>query len=144
MAEERIEDYIHKRLAELDEQRDMRELTLKGKLSFGVDATSYGQLPAWNDLVKRKKLMVKMVWLDAFFVSLMIVFVVADFSEKFAQNWLKAIVGLILLSAVVMLLYVVGAFYSLFYHFRQTEREVRKLIYQDILSQLKKEEKETV
>lgn len=144
MSEERIEDYIHKRLAELDAQKDMRELTLKGKLSFGVDATTYGKLPAWNDLVKQKKHLVKMVWLDAFFVSLMIVFVLGDVSEKFEQNWLKAVFGLLVLSALVMLFYVIGAFYSLFYHFRQTEREVRKLIYQDILSQLKKEEKEIV
>lgn len=144
MSEGRIEDYIHQRLAELDEQKDMREFSLKGKLSFGVDATTYGKLPAWNDLVKRKKLLVEMVWLDAFFLSLIIVSAVGDATERFAQNWLKAIVGLLAMSAVVMLFYVIGSFYSLFYHFRQTEREVRKLIYQDILSQLKKEEKEIV
>src|SRR6476620_8666555 len=127
MSEESIEAYIHKRLAELDERKDMRDLTLKGKLSFGVDSSSYGNLPAWNELVKRKKQLVKMVWMDAFFLSLMIVFVISDVTEKFAQNWLKAIVGLIVMAAIVMLFYVIGAFYSLFYHFRQTEREVRKL-----------------
>jgi len=144
MSEERIEDYIHKRLAELDDQKDMRELTLKGKLSFGMDSTRYGHLPGWSALVKQKKHMVRMVWLNAFFLSAIIVSVVGDFFDKFEQNWLKAALVTIVLTAVVMVVYVMAFFYNIFYHFRQTETEVRKLLYQDILSQLKKEEKEIV
>ena len=144
MSEERIEHYIHKRLAELDDQKDIKEATLKGKLSFGMDSTRYGHLPGWSALVKQKKHMVRMVWLNAFFLSAIIVSVVGDFFEKFDQNLLKAALVTIVLTAVVMVVYVMAFFYNIFYQFRQTETEVRKLLYQDILSQLKKEEKEIV
>ena len=141
MVQERIEAHIHQRLAELDKQRDMQEVVLKGKLSFGIDSTSFGNLPAWKDLVKQKKHMMKMVWVNAFFLSLIIVCIVSDFSEKFSENWLKAFLSLLFLSILIMIVYVMAFFYNIFYHFRRTEREVRKLIYQDILFQLKKEEK---
>jgi hypothetical protein len=68
--------------------------------------------------------------------------VAGDFFSKWDEHWWKTILGWLLLSAAMMLLYVIVAYYSLFYQFRQTEREVRKLIYQDILFQLKREEKE--
>ena len=141
MQEERIEAYIHQRLAELETQKDMQEVIYKGKLSFGIDANRYGKLPGWNELVKQKKHMVKMVWVNAFFLSLIIVSIVGDFFDKFSENWLKAMLGMLLLSALIMIVYVMAFFYNIFYHFRRTEREVRKLIYQDILFQLKKDEK---
>ena len=144
MQEERIEAYIQKRLAELEGQKDLQEVILKGRLSFGVDADTYSNLPAWKELIERKKQMVKMIWLNAFFVTLTVVVFAGDFFEKFEQNWIKALLSLIVLSAMMMLFYVVGSFYSVFYYFRKTEREVRKLIYQDILFQLKKAEKELV
>lgn len=144
MPQDRIEAYIHQRLAELDKQKDMQEVILKGKFSFGVDANHYGSLPGWSELVKQKKHMVKMVWINAIFLSLIIVGFVGDFLDRFSENWLKALVSMLFLSALVMVFYVMAFFYNIFYHFRQTEREVRKLIYQDILSQLKKEEKELV
>ncbi|RYF81252.1 MAG: hypothetical protein EON98_12585 [Chitinophagaceae bacterium] len=144
MREERIEAYIHQRLAELEQKKDLEEIIQKGRLSFGIDAAHYSQLPGWSQLVKQKKHMVKMVWINAFFLSLIIVGIVGNFFDKFSENWLKALLGMLFLSALIMVFYVMAFFYNIFYHFRQTEREVRKLIYQDILSQLKKEEKEFV
>lgn len=140
---EPLEIYIQKKLAELDKQKDMQDVIYKGKLSFGIDSTTYAHLPSWQNLVKQKKQMVKMVWTNAFFVALTTVAVVGNFFTKFEQNWIKALLGLVLLSGMITLFYVIGSFYSLFYQFRQTEREVRKLIYQDILFQLKKVEKES-
>src|SRR5215207_11040627 len=60
--------------------------------------------------------------------------------ERFESNWIKALIYWIVMSAVIMLFYVCSSYFSLFFKFRQTEREVRKLIYQDILYQLSKEE----
>jgi hypothetical protein len=85
-----------------------------------------------------------MVWLNAFFLSLIVVSIVGDYFDKYGQNWLKAVFVILAVTAIVMIVYVMAFFYNIFYHFRQTEREVRKLIYQDILSQFRKEEKETV
>ncbi|HEU4903417.1 MAG TPA: hypothetical protein VFT06_11515 [Flavisolibacter sp.] len=139
MQEEKLSAYIRKRLAELDSQKDLQEIVYKGRLSFGVDSTVFGHLPAWKALVKQKKHLVKWIWIDAFLVSVTIIFVTGDYYEKFAQNWLKATTALVLLSGCIMLFYVITAFYTLFYKFRKTEREIRKLIYQDILFQVEKE-----
>jgi hypothetical protein len=63
--------------------------------------------------------------------------------NKFQVNWIKALAYWLLMSGVIMLFYVFSSYYSLFFQFRQTEREVRKLIYQDILFQLAKEKQAT-
>jgi hypothetical protein len=144
MSEKRIEAYIQKRLAELETGKDLQDVVNKGRFSFGMDSGSYGHLPAWKELLLKKKQMVRMTWLNAFFVSLMAVGIAGDYFEKFGENWIKTLLTLICVAVVCMLFYTIIGFYSQFYHFRQTERVVRKLIYQDILSQLKKEEKELV
>ncbi|HEV7333205.1 MAG TPA: hypothetical protein VGN63_19375 [Flavisolibacter sp.] len=141
---EGLEVYIQKRLNELEKEMDMKEITTKGKLSFGVDSTSYAHLPAWKELVQQKKKLVRWIWVDAFFLSLTVVFIASDYADKFAENWLKAALSLLFISGMVLLFFVVTAYYSLFYRFRKTEREVRKLIYQDILFRLKNEQKEHV
>jgi uncharacterized protein YacL len=144
MGEERLTAYIHQQLDGLDRQTDMKEIMNRGRLSFGIESTRYQKLPAWQSLVKEKRRMVQMVWITGFIDSLIIVGIVGNIFEKLEQNWWKALLGWMLLSVVIMLFYVIIAFYTNFYYFRKTEREVRRLIYQDILSQIKKEEKETV
>lgn len=141
MEEERIKEYIRQRLVELDKQKDMQEVINRGKFSFGVDSATYGHLPAWKDLVKKKKRLVKLIWVDAFLVSFTIIFITGDYANQFSQNWLTALLKLSLLAGGIVLFYVITAFFTLFLKFRQTEREVRKLIYQDLLFQLTKEEK---
>lgn len=144
MSNERIELYIHHRLAELEKGKDMQEITMKGRLSFGMDAATYGKLPSWESLLKRKKQMVKIVWVNAAFVSLTLVGMAGNYFDNFDQNWAKSLALWLSVSAVMMLFFVVWSYYSLFYQFRMAEREVRKLIYQDILTQIKKEEKSYV
>lgn len=137
-----LEEYIKQQLAALEKEVDLREITKKGKLSFGIDSTTYAHLPAWKDLVQQKKKLVRWIWVDAFFLSLTVVFIGSDYAEKFANNWWAAALSLLLISGMVLLFFVVTAYYSLFYRFRKTEREVRKLIYQDILFRLQNSQKE--
>ena len=139
MEQSTVQAYILQRLGELEKGRDLDEMNLHGKLSFGVNSKDYEHLPAWKDLVKKKNQLVKMVWINAIFVSLLIVSFVGDVWDKFEQNWLMALFYWLGMSVVVMFFQVLASYFSLFYHFRQTEREVRKLIYQDILQQLGKE-----
>lgn len=105
-----------------------------------MSSKNFGHLPAWKDLVRRKKKMITAIWVNAFLVSLMVIGMKGEVWNKFEENWIKAIVSWIILSAFSMLFYVIWSYYSMFFHFRQTEREVRKLICQDILKQLKKED----
>ncbi|MBC7863497.1 MAG: hypothetical protein IAF38_11010 [Bacteroidia bacterium] len=139
--EENLEAYIQKKLAELEKQKDMQDVIYKGKLSFGIDSTTYDHLPAWNGLVKEKKQLVRLFWANAAFLSFMTVFIAGDFFEIPLINLWRDIIRLMLMAGFVMIVAVMGMYFSLFTKFRQTEREVRKLIYQDILFQLKKEEK---
>jgi len=97
-------------------------------------------LPAWKDLIQKKKSLVLWIWIDAFILSLFIVAITNDLWNKFDQNWIKALIQWIVISAVIMVFYVITGYYTLFFKFRQTEREVRKLVYQDILYRLSKEE----
>lgn len=139
-----LEQYLQQRLTELDKEADLKEITTKGKLSFGIDSTTYAHLPAWKNLVQQKKKLVRWIWVDAFFLSLTVVFIASDYADKFSANWLKAALSLFFISGMVLLFFVVTAYYSLFYRFRKTEREVRKLIYQDILYRLQNSQKEVV
>ena len=136
---EQLQRYLKQKIAEIDQQKDIREIMFKGRLSFGMDAQTYSHLPAWNDLVQRKKRLVRWLWADAFFLSLFIVSASTDVWDKFGQNWLKALAGLLLLSLVIMLFFVIITLYNVFVQFRQVDRQARKLIYQDILYRLQQE-----
>jgi hypothetical protein len=74
----------------------------------------------------------------------MVVGSAGGYFENFDQNWIRAILTWLAVSAIMMLFFVVWSHYSLFYQFRLAEREIRKLIYQNILNQIEKEEKSKV
>jgi DNA phosphorothioation-dependent restriction protein DptG len=136
---QKIELYIKKRLDELESQKDMHDLLDKGRYSFGINSREYSHLPSWNALLQKKKNLIRWIWIDAFLFSLLGVGMITEVWEKLEQNWIATVFTWFFLSAGAMLLYVISAYHTLFLKFRQTEREVRKLIYQDLLFELKKE-----
>lgn len=140
MNDKELKQYIDQKLSDLNKGKDMIDLNNKGKLSFGVDSKEFGHLPSWNELVKNKKKMIRLIWIGGFILSLMIVSTTENIWDKLEQNWIKAIVGWISLSIVIMLFYMIWFYYSLFAQFRRTERQIRKLIYEDILTRIEKEE----
>lgn len=142
MEAKELEVYIKQKLDYLEKNRDMDEVNYKGKLSFGVEAAKYNHLPAWNDLLQQKKKLQRWIWIDAFLLSVTVVVMTKDVFSLFIASWWKTLLGLVLTSGAIMLFFVIGAYYTLFAKFRQTEREVRKLIYQDILFQLSKTKKD--
>ena len=134
-----IEQYIDSKLAELDQQKGLDTIWQKERFSFGMEAKKFSHLPAWKNLVAKKKQLISRTWLNAFFLSFTVIAISTEIWDKFQVNWIKALVYWLLMSGVIMLFYVFSSYYSLFFQFRQTEREVRKLIYQDLLFQLAKE-----
>jgi undecaprenyl pyrophosphate phosphatase UppP len=134
-----LENYISQRLKELDKEKDMQEVALKGKLSFGINSRLYSHLPNWKNLVEKKKQLVRWVWLNAVFLSFIITAIVSD---PFSSLRWASILRWIGVSVAVLLFVVIFFFHALFFQFRRSEREVRRLIYEDMLHQLKKEEKE--
>lgn len=138
-----LEQYLEQKIAEIDRRKDTATLVGRGRFSFDMDSTTYGHLPAWQALVKEKKSLMKWIWIDAIFLSLFLVFWAGDYWELFEKSWWKAALQLLSISALCMFLYVLTGYYNLFVKFRMTERQARKLIYQDILYRLQ-QEKETI
>lgn len=122
----------------------MQDALYKGRLSFGVPAQKFSHLPAWPTLLKNKKILVRRVWLSAFVISLIVAGWTNQLWEQFSRHWVKALVMWLVISAVIMLIYVIGFFYAMFVNFRNTEREVRKLIYQDLLEKIDEKEMEII
>jgi hypothetical protein len=139
-----LQAYIERKLADLDNQRDMNDIISKGKFSFGMDSTTYGHLPAWKTLLQQKKKLVRQIWIDAFFTSVLAVGIATDIWDKFAASWLKTLAEMLLLSLIIMFVLMITTYFNLFLRFRQTDSVVRKLIYQDLLYQLKSDSEKQV
>ena len=137
-----LKAYLYYRLQELNQQKDMADTLWNGKISFGMDPGNYEHLPAWKTLVQKRKMMVRGIWIQAFILAMIVVGITSDIRNQFELNWVKALTGWLLLAVFVMVLFVIQFFYSVFVSFRNTEREIRKLIYQDLL--LKLDDAETV
>src|SRR4051812_44494279 len=86
-----LKNYIHSKLVELEKEKDMQDTVLKGRLSFGVDAATYGRLPAWPDLIRKKKQLVRWVWINAFLSSLLLIGLVSDLPGQLGVNWLVTV-----------------------------------------------------
>lgn len=138
MSNDQLKEYVNQKLSDLNKEKDMMEVTGKGKLSFGIHSKEFSHLPSWNILVKNKKKLVSLFWSGGFILSFLIVGATGNIWDKLEQNWLKAIVNWVLTSAFIMFFYVLWFYFSLFVQIRQTERQIRKLIYEDILDQLQK------
>lgn len=134
-----LKEYINQKLVDLKKGKDMNDVLHKGKLSFGMDSKVYGNLPSWNALLQNKKTLVRIYWAGSFGLAILIVSITTKIWDQFQQNWWKAIILLIATSMVVTLFNVIWFSFSLFAQVRQTEREVRKLIYEDILRKIEEE-----
>jgi len=133
-----LEMHIRQKLRDLDKEADLNDVIWKGKFSFGLDARQYSHLPAWSRVVQKKKFLVRQVWLNSVVLALLSAGILhgfySDAPVTSPATWL-------LLPFAVMIFWTAGCFTTLFFHFRKAEREVRRLLYEDILHQLKKEEK---
>lgn len=134
--------YIDNKLEELEKEKDMQEVFQYGKFSFGLNARNFSHLPAWKELLRRKNLLVRIFWTNAFLLSFIMGGLGGHIWNQPGESWLKLVGGWILLSLFLMLVYVIGTYFGTFVYFRKTEREVRKLIYQDLLYQINKQEQE--
>jgi hypothetical protein len=134
-----IELYVKQKLAELEKEKDMSDAIYRGRFSFGIDSRTYGHLPSWKQLLQKKKNLIRWIWIDSFLLSFLGIGLVGGVFDSFDQHTVGSIVRWIFLSVCAMLLYVISSYHMLFIKFRETEREVRKLIYQDLLQQLRSE-----
>ncbi|HWJ89860.1 MAG TPA: hypothetical protein VNR87_02045 [Flavisolibacter sp.] len=136
--ERSLKEHIREKLRELDNPAKMQDAIWKDRISFGMESAKYAHLPAWKELVRKKKKLVRSTWINAYIVSLIIVFYSQDVVHNFSAHWVKTLVSWMVVSAIVMLFYVISYYYNIFFQVRDAETEARKLIYQDLLDQIKK------
>ena len=144
MTNDQLKVYVKGKLADLEKERDMAEVANKGRLSFGLNSKDYKDLPSWQNLLRSKKSLVRVFWTSCFLISFIIVGIASNVVDGISVNWIKAIVTWISTSLFATLVYVFGFYFSLFYRVRKTEHEVRKLIYEDILARIEKEQPQLV
>ena len=137
MTESQLHHYILERLEELHKGKHLQDAQSKGQLSFGMEQERFGHLPSWPRLVQKKKKLLRLFWAGGFLLSLVIVGSCYDLPGRFSSDWGKALASWLAVSAVSTLFYVALNYLWLFFHFRQADQEVRKLIYEDLLHRLK-------
>ena len=117
----------------------MKHDVYNNKFQLLTESKSTSHLPSRKILQLKKKNIIRWIWINAILLSLLIACMITEVWEKLDQNRFATLFTWLLLSALATLLYVFSAYQSIYLKFRQTKREVRKLIFQDLLLQLKKE-----
>lgn len=89
MEKEKLQQYIRQKLQELESGKDLTEVTSRGKISFGVSSKDFGHLPSWKELVKKKKKLVRLMWVGSLVLSFCVVGINHSFDENFGENWFQ-------------------------------------------------------
>lgn len=131
-----LKNYIQQQISELDKNRDEQEYVRSGRFSFGLIKQQYEGLPSWESFVKAKKRLVRLIWLEAFFTMLMAAIFFTDAWDKFEQNWVKALVTLLAVTVLTTLFYSVSMFFSIAFEVNRVNKQVRRLIYEDLLRKM--------
>ncbi|MGZ5192255.1 MAG: hypothetical protein ACXWCZ_14695 [Flavisolibacter sp.] len=117
----------------------MNGILYKSQFQSVINSKSYKHFPSWKGLQEKKKNIIRWIWIDAILLSILTTGMITEVWEKFEQNWFATVFTWLFLSAAAMLLYVISTYHTIYLKFRQTEHEVRKLIFQDLLLQLRRE-----
>ena len=106
---------------------------------FLTESKSISHLTSRKILQLKKKNIIRWIWINAILLSLLIIGMITEVWEKPDQKRFATLFTWLFLSALATLLYIFSAYHYIFLKFRQSKREVRKLIFQDLLLQLKKD-----
>lgn len=136
MDSELFKDYIRKKISEVDENRDIKEYTRRGRFNFGMNQHQYGHLPSWNFFAADKKKLVKLIWLQAFLSAL----TAFAFSENWDQEWWKVIIKMLIGATFFTLFFNITSYFSIAFEVNKVQKQVQKLLYEDLLYQLDKEQ----
>lgn len=126
------------KLSELAEIKSMDDYLNNNHLQHEAEC-QYKNLPSWKGLQKKKNNIVRWLIIDIVLLSVLTAGMIIEVWEIFGQNWFATVFTWLFLSASALLLYVISSYHAIYLKFRQTKREVRKIIFQDLLLQLKKE-----
>lgn len=135
MNRDALENYIRKKISEIDQDRDIKEYVRKGRFNFGMNQQEYGHLPSWPNLVKGKRKLVRLIWLQAFLSALMMY----AFMEDWDQPWLKTLMKMLIGATIFTLFYNITSYFSIAFEVNRVQKQVQKLLYEDVLHWLAEE-----
>ena len=137
MNTETLKNHIETKLRELDQKKDEQEYVSLGRIGFGLATKDYQHLPSWSNFVAGKKRLQRLIWIQAFFLSL---FIYSFSIDLWDHNWLIVLLKTLTMALVNTLVFTVWVLYSLIFDVNKVQREVKKLLYEDLLQKLQQEE----
>ena len=143
MDTQELKTYMQGRMAELDKNLDEQEFWLRGRFNFGMNKQQYQHLPSWNAFVKDKKRLVRLIWAEAFLTVGMVYAFVPGGWELYQSKWKTLLVILAVILFLGLFLALTSYFITAF-EVNRVQKQVKRLIYEDLLHQIEQEEKETV
>lgn len=121
-----------------------QEYINRGRFNLGVNAVRFRGLPSYERLLAARKKLVRRIRVDAFFtVFLMTGMMKPDLLDRIAAQPVKTILAVLATSAIYTLFFSLVIFFSTAFEVVKAEREVRRLIYEELLRELEKSEVNT-
>lgn len=130
MQKQTVLQLIDEKLAQIEEAETKNRLA--GNLNFGVHLHLYQQSPYLKGFEKKRKQLRTFIWMETFFIAFLLVGLNSSLFDKIAENPFKAIVGLLVSSAVSGLFFVYWPLRSLVAYTNSTQKEVKKLMLHDL------------
>ena len=84
-----LENYLREKITELDKNLDQKEFSLRGRLNFGMNKAHYSHLPSWNEFLKSKRRLLRLIWVEAFTTVFFIATFFSGFGNTGDQEWWK-------------------------------------------------------
>lgn len=130
MQKEKVLQLIDEKLAQIEEAE--KKNALKGNLNFGLHLHLYRQSPYLAEFEKKRKRLVNFLWFETFLIPLMLVGISSDLWEKFFDNPILVIVGVLVLSAVSGLFFIYLPLHALIANANSVQKEVKRLMLHDL------------
>jgi hypothetical protein len=131
---EKVLQIIDEKLRQLEEAD--KKNTSRGNFNFGIHLNVYENAPRLPIVLKKKKRLKKMLWVQTFFVSFFMVGIYTDFLGKMDEHFLKALVSLVLMGAMGGLIFVYFPMRTMVVETNDLQAEVKKMILEDVKQQV--------
>lgn len=121
---------IDEKLQQIEEAETKNRFT--GNLNFGLHLHLYRQSPYLKEFEKKRKMLRDFIWIETFTIAFMLVGLNSDLFDKITENPFKAIVGMLVVSAVSGLFFVYFPLRFLIANANSTQKEVKKMMLHDL------------
>jgi hypothetical protein len=139
-----LENYLREKLTELGKNLDQKEYVLRGKLNFGINKAHYSHLPSWNEFIKSKRRLLRVIWVEAFTTVFLVATFLPSFWDTRDQEWWKVAIITLAITFFLGGFLVSISFFATAFEVNRVQKNVRRLIYEDILYKIQQNKEELV